>query len=305
MKTITTGELNNIVLDKNGYKNEDDRYFSAVRKVTEDIVKHYHERPIILLSGPSGSGKTTTALIIQKFLEDRGFPAHKISMDSYFRSLSAEDEKLDAEGKMDFENPDRIDAELFSDQLGKLINCERVDIPHFDFTAKKSNGVSFSIKRKENEFIIFEGIHALNPSVISFDESKLAKIYVSVRTRIEFGGGELHPKYIRLLRRLIRDRKYRGRSAEETLSYFPKVENGTDKYVKPYKTRADYDIDSFIGYEPSVYKTLDYKELASLKNNAEAEYLCSVLKELADGDPSKAGNISLVREFIGGSSLKY
>ena len=148
-----------------------------------------------------------------------------------------------------------------------------------------------------------EGIHALNPDVIGHSDEYTNRVYVSVRTRLESGGELLHPSKIRLMRRLIRDKLYRGRSITETMEFFKSVERGEDLYIMPYKHRASFDIDTFIAYEPMVYRDILLDDLHRVSRTyPEYEKYADIekfLRKLEPLDPANVPDNSLVREFIG------
>lgn len=283
--------------------NED--YLYRLRKIVGDIAAHRNEKPVILLSGPSGSGKTTSAMMIGKLLGELGIVTHTLSMDNYFCSLTAEEKELAALGKMDLESPDRIDAELLNEQIEAISACEEVEIPRYSFknSVRETTGKKFV--RNPGELVIFEGIHALNPDVITVPDSHICKIYVSVRTRIADENTVLHPSRVRLMRRMIRDGKFRKRSLRETMNMFHSVEAGENKYIMPYKHRSDYDVDTFMAYEPSVYKTFLMEGLRELEDVPEIREILDVLENLNPLDEAHIPGDSLIREFIGNGHFKY
>lgn len=230
-------------------------YADQISRAAERIYRERREKPVVLISGPSGSGKTTTAGRLARLLEDNGCCAHTISMDNYFLPLTAEELRLAEEGRFDFESPKRLDTELFKQHIELLSRCQPIDVPAFDFTIQDRKP-GFRLEYKPGDIVIMEGIHALNPDVIGHSDEYTNRVYVSVRTRLESGGELLHPSKIRLMRRLIRDKLYRGRSITETMEFFKSVERGENLYIMPYKHRASFDIDTFIAYEPMVYRDI-------------------------------------------------
>lgn len=278
------------------------RYADEISKVAEAIFASRAERPIVLISGPSGSGKTTTAMRVASALNEMNCTAHVISMDNYFLPMSMMEDARDENGKIDFESPLRLDIALFRDHLEKLSRCEEIDIPGFDF-AKQERVKGMPLKREAGDVVILEGIHALNPLVTGDSDSYSTRVYVSVRTRIADGEKLLHPSKIRLMRRLIRDKLYRGRAFPDTMEFFKSVERGENLYIMPYKHRANFDIDTFIGYEPLVYRDVLLPGLAeAARTYAEYSDYADVeefLKLLAPLDRKMVPDNSLVREFIG------
>ena len=243
--------------------------------------------------------------MISKILGELGVVTHTISMDNYFRSLSAEERELAAHGKMDLESPARIDAELLSRQIEAISDCEEVEVPQYDFKNSVRKTVGRKFLRNPGELVIFEGIHALNPNVITVPDSHICKIYVSVRTRITDGSTVLHPSRVRLMRRMIRDGKFRKRTLRETMNMFHSVEAGENKYIMPYKYRSDYDVDTFMAYEPSVYKAFLMEGLRELEDVPEIREMLGVLDDLHILDEEYVPGDSLIREFIGNGQFKY
>lgn len=308
---INTTNINSgLENDAKGFiKASEDIYMQQLRIAAEKIYMDREKRPLVLLSGPSGSGKTTTALRLAMLLGQKGLQVHTLSMDNYFLPASAGEFPVDENGKPDLESPYRLDIPMFSEHLEKLSKGEPVEMPIFDFTTQ-SRSDFIPVARKSNEIIIIEGIHALNPEVTGSSDDFTTCMYVSVRTRIRTKYGlTLHPRKIRLLRRLNRDRLFRSRSLEDIFDMFQSVTNGEEKYIMPYKKRATIEIDSFIPYEASVYAKM-------LKNDVETnreafaaiedgEVMLKVLTELEPLSEELVPSNSLVREFIGGSSLNY
>lgn len=276
-------------------------YDAQLERVVADVYATHRERPVILVSGPSGSGKTTTARILERKFRERGLVTHTLSMDNYFRPLSAEQLVMAENGTLDLESPDRVDAPYLSAQLADIIAGKPVELPLFNFATHGRDMSGEILTRGEDELVIVEGIHALNPDVITLPPQQTTRLYISVRTRIACEDGSLlHPEKIRLLRRLLRDKSYRHRPLAHTLRMYESVQAGEQKYVMPHKHRATHDIDTFFSYEVSVYKPLLYDELCAIDSPLIAD-LTEVLTEL-DGAPTKiVPSDALIREFIGGS----
>ncbi len=306
MKIIHFSEINSALKDgaEEYIKYCSDEYDKSCRGIAESIADS--KRPIILLSGPSGSGKTTTALKIEGFLDELGLQTHTVSMDNYF--LPKEQIPIPPDGKIDFESPYRIDIPLLKKHIGIFAECGEVEVPQFDFT-DQSRAKGKRLKRNKGELILFEGIHALNPEVTGFDDVANC-LYVSVRTRIQLSNGSLlHPELIRLMRRMIRDRNYRSRSPEETLEMFDSVQRGENLYINPFKQRAHFQLDTFHGYECSVYKNFLEKDVERLKQGCadfgRFETIRDLIKDIDPLDERLVPNDSMIREFIGGSKYEY
>ena len=285
-------------------------YQLQIETVADSIAESRGAKPIILLAGPSGSGKTTTALRLEEYLDKAGMEAHTISMDNYFLPLDEATAERAEDGTIDYESPSRLDLELLGKHIKMLSRCEEIEVPTFDFTRQDRGSEVRRLKRRENEIIIFEGIHALNPAVMGEHTDVANGVYVSVRTRLESKSGELlHPSHLRLMRRLIRDKLFRGRDAVATMEMFASVERGEDKYIMPYKHFAQYSINTFMAYEPSAYKRYLLDDLRRVHSSGydfdQLGLMIEMLEYLEPVDMELVPGTSLVREFVGGRDLAY
>ena len=200
---------------------------------------------------------------------------------------------------MDLESPLRIDNEVLSSHIQKISNGETVEIPKYNFGTSSRETESVPFQRQHGELVIFEGIHALNPNVITAPDNQIYKIYVSVRTRITCNDIILHPSKIRLMRRMIRDKNFRQRSFRETMNMFSNVEQGENKYIMPYKQRSDYDIDTFMPYELSLYRNILLESLHEMNDVPELADITEVMENLIPIASELIPIDSMVREFIG------
>lgn len=309
MRYITVENINHeIKTNAEGWVNGvEQAYDEMLEGIARQLAASAMEKPVVLLSGPSGSGKTTTALRLGAFMQEFGIKTDIISMDNYFLP---DDEVIDArdeDGQIDYESPYRLDIPMFNEHIQCITEGQEITLPRFVFHERKRvNGRKFA--RQTGEMVIFEGIHALNPMVAGISDSFVNGVYVSVRTRIQFDGALLHPSKIRLMRRIIRDRKFRARTVAETLRMYESVERGENLYIMPYKNRAKFQIDTMIPFEPAVYKKYLLSDLQELLKQEEFEAFRDMEEALmlVESVPKKIvpGN-SLIREFIGGSTLKY
>lgn len=284
-------------------------YSSQLEQAAEKIYLDRKTRPIVLISGPSGSGKTTSALKIAQLLKERGVNVHTLSMDNYFLPSDMGELPRDENGNVDLESPQRLDIALFSDHLAKIFMCEPVDVPIFDFTTQLRTG-SVPLRRKSDEIIIIEGIHALNPEVTGDTDSFTSCLYISVRTRIVSSDRDvLHPRLIRLMRRLSRDRLFRGRRLQDVFEMFDSVSAGEELYIMPHKHRAVLNIDTFMPFEAAIYSEILHSELLNIEQDmADNKNYRQIVKFLSEIHPVGADVLpeaSLIREFVGGSSLQY
>ena len=280
-------------------------YDRMLRSLADDICRHASEKPIVLISGPSGSGKTTTACRLENILDAAGFEAHTISMDNYYADGSRNQDIVDQFGNPDYESPLRLDTDLLNTQLEMLAKGEPVELPRFDFAQQKQLRSGQILHRKPHEIIVMEGIHALNPDVTGSAHDTATRIYLSVRTRITQEHTKLHPSLIRFARRLIRDSRTRGRSAEESGRMLSSISRGENLYIMPYKHYADYELDTFMSYELSVYRPFLMETVSKLAEEMSADsgvpMLRDYLEALVPMEPDWIPEQSLVREFIGGS----
>ncbi len=301
---IEISEINKKITDAQFILDCENSYHNTVLDTAKKIIADKDNCPIILISGPSGSGKTTTAMMLEKALDEMGHETHVLSMDNYFYPMTKEQQKLANEDKIDLESPERVDIEFLNSQLADIIACKPVMLPKFNFTDNIREESGKILHRKEGEMVILEGIHALNPDVITVD--KTVGIYVSVRTRVVTPDGKIiHPENIRLLRRLHRDTTQRGRSYSETIKMYPRVQRGENKYIMPYKHRADFDFDTFVPYELNVFAGMDLEAMEKAGIGNELPEIIDLLKNASPLKCDKVGKMSLVREFIGGGCFEY
>ena len=264
---------------------------------------------LILISGPSSSGKTTFSKRLSVQLMANGLKPYPISLDDYF--VNREDTPKDENGGYDYESLYALDLDFFNHQLQALLNGEEVELPRFNFNTGKREWSGKHLRIDDNMILILEGIHALNPELTSHipAESKF-KIYVSALTTILLDNHNYIPTTDnRLLRRIIRDYKYRGYSAEDTISRWPSVRAGEEKWIFPYQENADVMFNSALLFELAIIK--DYAEpiLRKVPNNrpeySEAYRLRKFLEYFVPLQDKELPPTSLLREFLGGSSFRY
>ena len=264
---------------------------------------------LILISGPSSSGKTTFSKRLSVQLMANGLRPYPVSLDDYF--VNRVDTPKDENGNYDYESLYTLDLDFFNQQLKALLNGEEVELPRFNFSTGIREMSGKRLKLDENMILILEGIHALNPELTPHipAESKF-KIYVSALTTILLDNHNYIPTTDnRLLRRIIRDFKYRGYSAEDTISRWPSVRAGEDKWIFPYQENADVMFNSALLFELAIIK--DYAEpiLRKVPNNrpeySEAYRLRKFLEFFVPLQDKELPPTSLLREFLGGSSFRY
>ena len=264
---------------------------------------------LVLISGPSSSGKTTFSKRLSIQLMTNGLKPYPISLDDYF--VNRNDTPLDENGKHDFESLYAVDLPFFEEQLSTLLNGGEVELPRYNFTTGKREMSGKKLRIDEHMILIIEGIHALNPALTPHipNENKY-KVYVSALTTILLDNHNYIPTTDnRLLRRIIRDYKYRNYSAEETIARWPSVREGEEKWIFPYQENADAMFNSALLFELAVLK--DYVEpvLRKVPNRcpeySEAHRLLRFLNDFVSVQDKELPPTSLLREFLGGSSFQY
>lgn len=264
---------------------------------------------LVLIAGPSSSGKTTFSKRLSIQLMTNGLKPFPISLDNYF--VDREETPLDENGNYDYESLYALDLELFNQQLQALLRGEEVELPRFNFSLGKKEYKGDKLKIEDNTILILEGIHALNPELTEFIDDKYKyRVYVSVLTSISLDNHNWIPTTDnRLLRRIIRDYRFRGYSAEDTINRWPSVRRGEDKWIFPYQENADAMFNSAMLYELAALRKFAEPILAqvpeSSKANAEAYRLLRFLRYFNYIPTEELPGTSLLREFLGGGSFKY
>ena len=281
-----------------------------VAKIAEKIADGYKEGiRIVLISGPSSSGKTTFCKRLQVQLTTNLLHPVGISLDDYF--LNREDTPKDEHGEYDFESLYALDLPYFNKDLKKLLSGEEIELPSFNFETGQRVFKGKKLKLRENSILVIEGIHALNPELTEFIDDKYKyRVYVSVLTSISLDNHNWIPTTDnRLLRRIIRDYRFRGYSAEDTINRWPSVRRGEDKWIFPYQENADAMFNSAMLYELAALRKFAEPILAqvpeSSKANAEAYRLLRFLRYFNYSPTEELPGTSLLREFLGGGSFKY
>lgn len=281
-----------------------------VAKIAEKIADGYKEGiRIVLISGPSSSGKTTFCKRLQVQLTTNLLHPVGISLDDY--CLNREDTPKDEHGEYDFESLYALDLPYFNKDLKKLLSGEEIDLPTFNFETGQRVFKGKKLKLRENSILVIEGIHALNPELTEFIDDKYKyRVYVSVLTSISLDNHNWIPTTDnRLLRRIIRDYRFRGYSAEDTINRWPSVRRGEDKWIFPYQENADAMFNSAMLYELAALRKFAEPILAqvpeSSKANAEAYRLLRFLRYFNYIPTEELPGTSLLREFLGGGSFKY
>ncbi len=259
---------------------------------------------LIAIAGPSSSGKTTFSNRLRIELLSRGIKPIMISMDDYY--LDRDKIKPDADGKLDLEDINTLDIDLFNEHMYALINGEEVEIPHFDFNiAKRVKG--HKLKVASNQPIIIEGIHALNEQMSSLiPKHQKFKIFISPQIQINIDNhSPMSTTDLRLIRRIVRDNQFRNAPAKQTLSMWPSVRRGEFKWIYPHQEGSDYVFNSELTYELCVLKKYAVPLLKAIGPEDEhfiiANRLLKYLKYFKQVDEDAIPCNSLLREFIGES----
>ncbi len=277
-------------------------------KIAEDIAQRKGVK-LVLLAGPSSSGKTTSCKRLSIQLAVNGLKPLQISLDDYF--VDRDKTPKDENGEYDFESIYALNLDLLNDQFNALFRGEEVDLPKYDFPAGKSIKSGKKLKLEPNNVLVVEGIHALNPELTAhIPEEQIYRVYASALTTILLDNHNYIPTTDnRLLRRIIRDYKYRGVSAQETIHRWPSVRAGENKWIFPFQENADAMLNTAMLYELSVLKMQAEPLLQQVPENceeyAEAYRLLKFLKYFKGIPYNNLPPTSLLREFLGGSSFHY
>lgn len=279
-----------------------------ISRIADEIAARGNVK-LVLIAGPSSSGKTTTCKRLSIQLLTNGIRPLNISLDDYF--VDREKTPLDEKGDYDYESIHALNLELFNQQLSALFRGEEVELPCYNFQTGKSEMSGKRLQLHDNEVLVIEGIHALNPELTaSIDQTCIFRLYASALTTILLD----HHNYVpttdnRLLRRIIRDYKYRGCSAQDTIRRWPSVRAGEKKWIFPYQENADAMFNTAMLFELAVIKTQAEPLLEQVPEAAdeypEAQRLLMFLKYITPISDQQIPPASLLREFLGGSSFVY
>ena len=277
-------------------------------KIAEEIASREGVK-LVLLAGPSSSGKTTSCKRLSIQLAVNGLKPLQISLDDYF--VDRDKTPKDENGEFDFESIYALNLDLLNEQFNALFRGEEVELPKYDFPSGKSVKSGKKLKLEPNNVLVVEGIHALNPELTAHvPEEQIFRVYASALTTILLDNHNYIPTTDnRLLRRIIRDYKYRGVSAQETIRRWPSVRAGENRWIFPFQENADAMLNTAMLYELSVLKMQAEPLLQQVPENceefAEAYRLLKFLKYFKGIPFDNLPPTSLLREFLGGSSFHY
>ena len=307
----TIGDLNEVI--SKGYAPQLIQVSEALQekkigKIADEIAQRKGIK-LVLIAGPSSSGKTTTCKRLSVQLAVNGIKPIGISLDDYF--LDRDKTPLDEKGDYDFEHLHALNLPLFNEQLNALFKGEEVELPRYDFPTGKSLMSGKKLKLHDDNILVVEGIHALNPELTAqIPNEQIFRVYASALTTILLDNHNYIPTTDnRLLRRIIRDHKYRGVSAKDTIHRWPSVRAGENKWIFPYQENADAMFNTAMLFELAVIKIQAEPLLQQVPENceqhAEAYRLLKFLHYIKPIPDTQIPPTSLLREFLGGSSFEY
>jgi uridine kinase len=312
LNVSTIGNLNNFTLQKKSghvIKISEALHEKKIAEIANKISSKNGNVKVVLVAGPSASGKTTFSKRIGVQLAVNGLRPFLISLDDYF--VNREKTPKDEFGEYDFEVLEAIDIEFFNQQLIELMDGKEVRLPKFDFHLGKRTQNGNSLKLLPGDILIVEGIHGMNPNLLTkVHAENTFKIFISALTQISFDEHtHISAADNRLLRRMIRDSKYRGYPAYETIKRWPSVRRGEEKNIFPFQENADVMFNSATLYELAVLKKYAEPILKQVPENreeyAESSRLLKFLSYFKPIDDDEIPPTSLLREFLGGSSFVY
>lgn len=299
-KLVADGTIQDLI-KKNDIKVDND-----LHNIAEAIIKD--NKRIALIAGPSSSGKTTTSKKLSLYLASLGYNALPISLDDFF--VERNDTPLDENGEKDYECVEALDMELFNDTLNDLLAGRGVKLPHYNFIAGMKDYDEEETFLDEKDILVIEGLHALNPKLLAnVDVNVCYKIYISPLTPVNI---DRH-NYIsttenRLLRRIVRDFRTRGKSAEDSLASWSSVRKGEEAYIFPYTDTCDSILNTAYVYEIGVLKVYVEPLLYNIKMDSEwydeARILLDHLRTFYSIPSEFVDEENLLREFIGGSEFE-
>ena len=307
----TIGDLNEAI--SKGYSSQLIMVSEALQekkiaKIADEIAQRKGIK-MVLIAGPSSSGKTTTCKRLSVQLAVNGIKPIGISLDDYF--LDREKTPRDEKGDYDFENLHALNLPLFNEQLAALFQGDEIELPRYDFPTGTSQKSGKHLRLGENEILVVEGIHALNPELTAqIPNEQIFRVYASALTTVLLDNHNYIPTTDnRLLRRIIRDHKYRAVTAQETIRRWPSVRAGENKWIFPFQENADAMFNTAMLFELAVIKSQAEPLLEAVPENcpeyAEAYRLLKFLRYIKPIPETQIPPTSLLREFLGGSSFNY
>lgn len=310
-KRVLNGEFPQIV-------HESEKNYESQLDMAAELIKERSDKlKMVMVSGPSSSGKTTTTLKLEKRLNKMGLKFVPLIVDNYFFDLELH--PVDEFGDYDFETPQALDLDLINEHLVKLSKGEEVKIPYYDFKLGKRYLDRTPIQLKENEILLIDSLHGLYPAFSKeIPAEQKFKLYLEPLLQMKTGSGQyIRWTDIRLMRRMLRDSVHRAYNPEQTLLHWHYVRSSEKRHILPYANSADYIINTSMSYELSLYKHLlfeHFKEwelkyandplrVDAFERAARVKNMLAEIQAIPDNSPVPGD--SVIREFIGGSTLKY
>jgi len=302
-EAIFNGEIRNLILVQEAFHEK------KIAEIADKIINVFPRKKLILIAGPSASGKTTFIKRLGVQLRAGNIIPLEISLDNYF--VPREKTPKTPDGEYDYDSLKAVDLKFFRKQIKNLLEGKEIKVPDFNFRKGVREFKGERMKMSANSVLLVEGIHALNPQLLpEIPERNKYKIFVSALTQLRIDNdNRIFTSDSRLLRRIIRDYKYRGYSAEETIMRFPKVRQAEDNYIFPYQNRCDVFFNSYLFYEQAVIKKMVECFLRKIKKSSpayfEARRLLYYLRFFLPISLKRVPQNSILREFTGKSSFHY
>lgn len=302
--TYTVPEINEKVKDIKKSVEKSERYYNnKILALTEEILKDKSKKAV-LIAGPSSSGKTTTAHLLCESLNKKGIKTHVISLDNFY--LPKHRLPKTKTGETDYESVHALNIEEINRCMEELVNKGSTTVPKYDFTASdEQRKERVEITLKNNELAIIEGLHALNPLLYkNLALEDMYKIYISLSSKIHNKNKEtlLSSKDLRLVRRIVRDYNFRNSSVQNTFDMWPGVIIGEEKSLYCFKHIADFKFDTFLSYEPLIFKVEILKLLSQITPESDdyglAQKLCYGMKQFCSASVEEIPKNSLLNEFV-------
>jgi len=278
------------------------RYRANVAEVEGWLNDATVKRRVLLLAGPSSSGKTTTANLLCESLRRDGVDAFVVSLDDFYRGRGLAPQLPD--GSYDYESPEALDLPQLAACIRSLLDEGHAMLPQYDFKAGRPKAEKVPLTLSNRSVVIFEGIHALCPMLVErLPQKHVKKLFIHTRSRF-YDGEEclLSRREIRLIRRMVRDEKHRGTTAEQTLSMWPQVLRGEDTYLFPYADTVDMTIDTTHAFEPCMMAVQALPLLSSIAKEhpyySEAQHLIEALTGFVSAPLSLLPENCILREFL-------
>lgn len=308
----TVGRLNEIVSEgdvEDFVRTAEALHEKKLGQIADRIAAADHRARVVLIAGPSSAGKTTFAKRLCTHLQVNGLRPVTLSTDDYF--VGEDRNPVGEDGQPDYEHVEAVDLELFNEQLLKLADGAEVQIPRFNFATKSREYRGEKLRIGEDQVVVIEGIHGLNPRLAhSIPAEAKFRVYISALTQLSVdSNNRISTTDNRLMRRIVRDHRYRGHPALQTLRLWPKVRAGEKRWIFPFQREADATFNSALDYELAVLKPVVEPLLMQVKPShaeyAEARRLTEFLLNFVPCPATSVPRHSILREYIGGSSFRY